>query len=181
MKRFSYWAWFSLLLGHTSILQRFAAHTNTLLSQTVIVICAKHAVRSVRYNIMISYRSSNHTPSVGRIFLVCIFSGACWKCVSERTWGYTLELWVSIIELAVYREVNVINHSPNTSLLWTWRAFRAITLNYEQVTMKYNLRSWLCSHLTQQQEGVQRLSHVRYEMQYTTEYTHSVKVNRSIK
>ena len=44
----------------------------------------------------------------------------------------------------------MISHSLKTSLLLsTRRAFRAITLNYKQVTMKYNLRPWLCSHLIQ--------------------------------
>ena len=47
--------------------------TLTLQSHTVIVMCAIHTVRSVRYNVMISYRPSNHTPSVERVFLVCIF------------------------------------------------------------------------------------------------------------
>ena len=58
IKRYSYWAWFSLLLGHTSVWSRLAAHTNILLSQTVIVMCAICAVHSDRYNVMISYRFS---------------------------------------------------------------------------------------------------------------------------
>ena len=78
IKRYSYSAWLSLLLGHTSVLLRFAAHTNILLSQTVIVMCAIRAVRSVRYNVMISYKFSNHTPIVGRVVLVSIFQRACW-------------------------------------------------------------------------------------------------------
>ena len=75
--------------------------------------------------------------------VVCVRLFVCW-----------FVCFLSVTELAIYLEVNVINYSPNTSLLSTTRVFRAITLNYKQVTIKYNLRLRLCSHLTQQQEGV---------------------------
>ena len=37
---------------HTSVFSRFAAHTNILLSQTVIEICEIRAVRSVCYHVI---------------------------------------------------------------------------------------------------------------------------------
>ena len=55
---------------------------------------------------------------------------------------------MSITELAVYPQVNVINRSRDTSLFSTRHAYRTIPLNNKQVTMKYNLRPRLCSHLT---------------------------------